>query len=281
MPDKPANVEHLQVPWYQNPGKALNDWQQERSRQFAEQVAQNEAARQNLLHTFDTSKSAYDLNKQYGWDAATLKSMATDETLSMDRRGKAVEMMLMRIGPESYKEAFVRQRYQYDAIAWTDYQRSLTEIVLMGDPKLFAQLSDSKDQLPSGRYPATEFMNMLLREGGTQGGYEPRQGVEKWMGMMDPETRGRALYHVADAAGTNDIGKHARITGFEVGVEPISVGGQWEYAKDTHWQQAGRDIEGQLAGDLKKHPEEMAAFREGWTKAHDATNIEVSKDAFK
>ena len=35
------------------------------------------------------------------------------------------------------------------------------------------------------------------------------------------------------------------------------------------------------AGDLKKHPEEMAAFREGWIKAHDATNIEVSKDAFK
>src|SRR4029079_3348995 len=39
MPEKPPDVDHVQVPWYQNPGKALNDWQQERARKFEEQLA--------------------------------------------------------------------------------------------------------------------------------------------------------------------------------------------------------------------------------------------------
>lgn len=290
MPDRPPDVQRLGP--FAVPAPYLQQWKEKKDATEKAQKAQAEAARRTI-YSCDLSKSAYDLNKEFGkaWDLDTLKSVANDESLPVERRAKAVEVMLMRIGEMSYHDAYLHEifmangmnAYEPHPIQFPDfqYQKALTQTVMAADPALFAQLSKSHDQLPSGRAPATEWMNMVLRDGGSLGSYESRQHVEGWMQTLDPETRGAALYHVADAAGTSDIGKHGRVTGFEVGVEPVSVGLQWEHAKDTHWQQAGRDVEMQLSADLKTHPEQQEAFNRGFNNASSGSHVEVTKDTFK
>jgi hypothetical protein len=131
----------------------------------------------------------------------------------------------------------------------------------LADPRLFDQLSMSKDQMPTGRSPATEFMNTMLRQGGIYGSFEARQEFEERIKQLPPETRGRMMYHLLDAGRTSDIHLKGekRSTGdsFEisVGIEPVSVGAgygrQWEFVADEHWTEVGNDIRMEMHSDMK------------------------------
>jgi hypothetical protein len=208
-----------------------------------------------------------------------------DESLSEERRAKVLEVVLLR-GSSSesmdYMAAIEEIRakgghgsYYEDTIA---YQAAATVAVLNSGGALFKQLSRSADQLPSGRSPATEWMNVTLRDGGVMASYENRQQVEKWIVGLDPGVRGMALYHLADAAGTSGIDEGKRLTGVSGGIGPIEAGLQWENAKDTHWQKVGRDIETKVTHELKLHPEQKAAFYEGFT--HADSHLENPRDYY-
>jgi hypothetical protein len=236
---------------------------------------------------FDLHQSAYDLDKKYGkdWDRATLTRMANDPMLDRHVRAKLVEIMLLRGASNDLPYAVMQNlpadfnlggRNSEELHEKAAYQLAAVNAVVAGGAPVFMVLRTSGDQLPSGRVPATELMNVMFQEGGVYGSYEDRQTAEKWMKSMDPGTRGAMMYHIADAAEMSDLGSRAQVNGFEVSAGPVGFGLQWDTAKDTHWKEAGKDIETALASQLKMNPAEKQAFYEGYV--HTDNHLENPRD---
>lgn len=256
----------------------------------AEQLAKDWAKLQvQTAKELDLTKSAYDLASEF-WLAGPddLAKVVNDESVPVQNRAKVLEIMLMR-GASEYsmdemrdQDAFLVKHYGFEGETpnqrTLEYQTAATVAIMNGGPALFRQLAWSGDQLPSGRVPATEFMNQVLREGGVLGTYDNRQQVEKWILGMPPGVQGMAMYHLADAASTSGFDDGKRLTGVSAGAAGVEFGIQWENAKDSHWQKAGRDIETAVSANLKQHPEQKAAFYEGFT--HADSHLENPRDHY-
>jgi hypothetical protein len=132
---------------------------------------------------------------------------------------------------------------------------------------LIPQISDSGDNLPSGRQPGTELMHQMLQKGGSAGGYDAREDLKKWMVGLSPNSQGRLMYHIADAAEVHavGIGASGRMSGMEFMVVGLNL--QWESAKDSHWEEAGRSIENKIGGELDKKEQTKAAYHDGFDQA--------------
>ncbi|HET8645417.1 MAG TPA: hypothetical protein VFO85_08015, partial [Vicinamibacteria bacterium] len=86
--------------------KLMNRWAEEQHARQAQKAAAARKAedmadfrRQLLLKgAIDVTQSAYELDKHYGrdWDRASLQRMANDPSLSMEKRAKLVEIMILR-----------------------------------------------------------------------------------------------------------------------------------------------------------------------------------------
>jgi hypothetical protein len=222
-------------------------------------------------------------------DLDLLMDLVQDPALPVEVRGKVVEVMLFRgalneytyeqmdaegggLGPvggalEDEKFGFAERR---------QYQEAVRDAVF-ADPALFDELSKSKDNMPQGRSPGTEFMNTMLRDGGMYGSDDARQEFERQLEKFPAETRGRAMYHLVDAARNADVHLKGerRTTGssweVSLGVEPFSFGmgfgQQWDYVDDNHWAEVGNDIRREMNADMDGRDDEYkkqheAGFRD-------------------
>lgn len=228
------------------------------------------------VRVFDLTKQAHELDKTLTHDLNVLMTAIQDPKVPIERRAKLLEVVILR-GADN--------RMSYEALEafWQkpkmEYQLAAMTAVMSGPPALFQQLSKSADHLPTGRAPATEWMNTMLREGGLAGNFERRQSVETWLKDLPAETRGHAMYHLRDAADAKEIGKIAQLTGFEVGYDSVGVGIQWEPGPDTHWKQVGDDLLLGVTRDLDKKPDQQAAFYTGYMNADPA--LDDPKEAAK
>jgi len=222
----------------------------------------------------DGQKPAHQLDVQLPHDLAALRKIVSDPSQPLERRAKILEVIILRGADEkkSYRElekiangddrGFFwgpqEMQYELDCKEKVAYQQAALELVKGGDPALFGQLSHSTKQLPDsvgGHLPATEWMNMMLREGGQLGSHEKdddgRGLFTKWLLELPPEQRGEAMFHIRDAAGAKEQGEVRRYTGFEVsaGVARASGAGldvgfglQWDNPKNMHWEKVDRGV---------------------------------------
>jgi hypothetical protein len=255
----PGEISKLANKW-----KAEQDAARQRKALEAKRQADLTAAKrkQLLWGEFDLHKSAYALDKQFGqaWDRDTLVAMASDKALPIEKRAKLLEIIVMRGANNKMSWREMHEWPSNDNVTYLDingfevHEKVLYQLAaqraIVAEPDLFAHISDSKNQLPSGRVPATELMNSMLQNGGTSGDFDSREVFKEWMGSLDTDVRGRMMYHIADAAQTSDIGRPSRITGFEVSAGPLGLGLQWENARETHWNVTGRSIEIMMASGL-------------------------------
>ena len=253
----PGRLEHL-PPWVAASVRAAE----------AEAVRRQMAANWNQV--FDAKKQAHQLDKELPRDLNWLMSVIQNKDAPIEHRAKALEVVILRGVDEKVTYQEMERWSQPPLSAYSpkmEYQLAAMTAIISGSPAVFDQLSKSADQLPTGRAPATEWMNTMLREGGMAGNFERRQSVEAWLIQLPPETRGRAMYHLRDAADAKEIGEVTKVTGFEVGVGPVSGGLQWQPGPDTHWKQVGDDLRLGVTRDLDQKPEERVAFYTGYMKA--------------
>jgi hypothetical protein len=275
------------VPKVEKERKVISYKEIEKQRKDAEDAKAAALFVRDTVMKLDLNQSAYDLSAQLWYMGPdSLSKVVNDDSVPAKNRAKVLEIMLMR-GASEYSmdelrdsDAFLAKYYDGEPQneQTLQYQTGAAVAIMNGGPALFRELSRSGDQLPSGRVPATEFMNQALREGGVLATYDNRQQVEKWIQGMPPGVRGMAMYHLADAASTSGFDEGKRLTGVSAGVGPVEFGIQWENAKDSHWQKVGRDIETAVTKDLKLHPEQKAAFYEGFT--HADSHMESPRDHY-
>lgn len=237
--------------------------------------ARRDLDRYQFAYSLDLSKQAYQLDKTLPRDLNALMGVIKDERIPADRRAKILEVIILRGADNQHsytdmeKPDFTHPVHPDVLRERREYQAAAFDAVLNGSPALFDQLSRSKDQLPdgpSGRYPATEWMNTMLRQGGLVGTFETRQSFEKWLLELPPEQRGQAMFHVRDAMGARERGDVNKMTGAEISTGPIGFGLSWENAKDTHWDKVGDDVLKPVAESLQK-PDEVKAFHDGYRRA--------------
>jgi hypothetical protein len=231
----------------------------------------------NSVLALSLDKQAYQLDQLLPRNLNLLASMVRDPSLSIEWRAKLLQVMILRgaTNKVSYGDIeLFRDKFSADWSEWEEkqqYQLAARDAVLHGPPGLFDHLSRSRDQLPdkeSGRYPATEWMNTMLKEGGLLSDYKVRQeAFEPWLNNLPAETRGQALFHLRDAEGAREVGKVREFTGFEFSAGPVGFGLQWNGASNTHWQVVGQDVLGKVDEHLTNNPEEQEAFYSGYTRA--------------
>lgn len=203
-----------------------------------------------------------------------MAGIVADQSVPIEQREKLLEVMILR------SRADVPQSGDFtDAVAGVGrsagvlnvngfYFSGVENALLKGDPALFAELSKSGDNLPppSNRAPATEFVYDLLRENGSKGDFQGRQQFETWVKGLPPETQGRVMFHLSDAAGTKDYDEKSHVTGGEISVMEVGLGIQWDRAPDSHWAQVGSDVSRAVVHDLKGE-EARTAFSKGFQAA--------------
>jgi hypothetical protein len=239
--------------------------------------------RQSLLQTssrFFTARDfdgtqAYRLSELVPGDVFTLATLVNDETLTIEQRSKVLEVMVFRgaLNEYSYAEMTPEGMMGGGALGLAEYadrqdefkeRRLYQETVrdlLFAHPEVFAQLSDSKDLMPQGRFPATECMNTLLRAGGIYGDHDRVQDFEEKVLALSPEVRGRMVYHILDAArnSTVHLNGGTQLTGWSIELSAgnsaaslgFGVGAQWEHLPDHHWQRRVNDFRGDMSFDLE------------------------------
>jgi hypothetical protein len=231
-------------------------------------------------------KPAYIAAQYLPRNVAVLKDMAMDTRLPIDQRAKALEVMIYRgaVNDVSYDamgslKAYVDERWRMgvDGLTAVDqfgdrrdefaerrsYQEAARDAI-MRSPEghaLFNELSKSPDQLPQGRSGATEFMNMMLRNGGVYGNDESRQHFEKEMLALPAETRGRMMYHLLDAGQSSEVhlkgGQRATGAGVDFSIDTgrgglgVGFSRSWDYLPDNHWKEVGKDTTRQMNHDLQ------------------------------
>lgn len=203
----------------------------------------------------------------------TLASIVNDKSVPIAQREKLLEVMILR-GIESSKWDVTGAVAGIGTMA-VGYSRegayqAAAQQAIRNDPELFKELSKSGDNLPppSSRAPATELIYTMLRDRDRSHAQEDqnRQAFMKWVRDLPPETQGRAMFHLGNAAATKDYDEHAHVTGFEFSFKEVGFGIQWDRAPDTHWSQvadvASRGVVHDLKGDEAK-----AKFSKGFQEA--------------
>jgi hypothetical protein len=216
----------------------------------------------------------YELDKVFPKDPDVLRyELLNGEP--MEYRAKMLELALMRGGSYPYGVLMAGQTYHEGTDAKMAYQKMAVDAVLgPGGDQLFAQISKSYDAPPNtDRVPATQLMYMMLQEKGLKGDNDGQVEVKRWIESLDPETRGRAMYHVVDAAATREFGATGQLTGIDT---PLG-GGQWQYGDDG-WKSTVKYLESPIVGQLNAATEaEKEAFKSGWNKASNSLVDVVGK----
>jgi hypothetical protein len=274
--------------------------EQERQKRAAEAAAAVKRELVDSLRREWQGKQASEIDTLLPRDPDYIQGLLNDPDLDLEMREKLLEVALIRAGSVSFenlrlaypydfnnlKELIARQKDgqpvtfdEAEAKRCFEYQIMAKNAVLL-HPEMFDKLSESRNILPTGRFPATQLMHIMLQDGGMIGDHDARQKFEEWMQRLPLESQGRAVYHLADAAGAKDIGRGRRITGEgisgEVGIDPVSIGVgyevQWEPPPDTHWKVVWDDLEGKVVGDLKD------AMRKAEAGTDDAAKARARKD---
>jgi hypothetical protein len=216
-----------------------------------------EQGKLRVMASINWDKPAYLVERELPRDLPLLRDLVKEERWTVEQRAKILEVIILRgadnrfgyhnpwpaaLAPEakSWKE-----RQQYQQLAMTT--------VMSGPPQLFERLSGATVALPDhvgGRYPATEFMNTMLRKDGLLGDYESRQRFTEWLVALPPEQRGQAMFHVRDAAGAQERGKVAQLSGFELSGGPVGFGLSWDNARDAHWDIVSDGVVGPVEESL-------------------------------
>jgi hypothetical protein len=260
------------------------DWPEYKKRvQYVKvQNKANAAVRESVLrsavYTFDLEEDAYKVEKQISRDVDYLREALFDTSVPIERRAKILEVMVLRGAnnerPSDLLRAWGATTGDKSAGEQLRNQAAVWITLRDGDPQLFNHLSRSGDQLPdprSGRYPATEFMNTMLRENGFAGTHEKRQEFKDWLVNLPPEQRGQAVFHLKDAMGASERGASGKVTGVETPIGGIS----WEEPKDTHWQTVNDDLMGPVARSL--NAEQQGAFEKGYIESSERRGERILK----
>jgi hypothetical protein len=236
-------------------------------------AAREESFLKAAVYMFDVTTQASAVDKLISRDLNYLMTAVQDPSVPIERRAKILEVMILR---------GANNKFSYDEMSQPmlvglqkearEYQAATWHAVFNGDPQLFQQISRSTDQLPSGRYPATEFMNTMLREGGLVGSYDARQRFEQWMVTLPPQLEGQAMYHLLDAGEAKDNNSSARVNSIDVGIGGVG----WEGAKDTHWETVIKDVSGEVKKSLKDE-ERIEGFRQGYQEAAGVRSLPIGK----
>ena len=250
----------------------------------------------------DLKLQAHELDRILPRDLHTLKQLAWDHDAPMEWRAKILEVMIYRgatnelsysaMAPGAAREdvhgisAFPGREDEFRERR--AYQEAARDTVF-GDPRVFAEMSKSEDQLPQGRSGGTEFMNMMLRNGGVYGNHDAVQEFEKrFKAVEDPEIRGRMMYHINDAGAKFDVHLKGeqRATGWSVGFSGgnaaasagFEFGKQWEFHPDNHWKQVGADVTRAVSADLRQNREDRPAFGQGYRDSASRDRLGVSTE---
>jgi hypothetical protein len=223
----------------------------------------------------DLTLKAYQLDKQLPENRKLLAGLVNNEEFPLEARAKILEVMILRgaMPSSGYADAsMMAKAFGSDELKERlEYQKAAMNAVLRDEGGLFGQLSRSTDQLPdgvSGRYPATEWMNTMLRPGGLLSDHTSRQEwFQPWLASLDPHERGQAVFHLRDAIEAKEMGSVAKLTGFELSAGNYGFGLQWEGAKDTHWDKVGDGAMGPLDKQLTDNPDQREAFYDGYRLA--------------
>lgn len=159
------------------------------------------------------------------------------------------------------------------------YQKMAVDLALHGGPDLFQELSasDGGEHLPTHRRPATQLMHILLQDGGPKGTFDGQNEVQAWIEKLPPETAGRAMYHMYDAARSSNYGGSFTITGIGLEAGPVGFSLQGEF-KDTHWAEATHNInDGAGAVFGKWTAEDKQKIAEGFKQANTSFEAVVLK----
>jgi hypothetical protein len=162
-----------------------------------------------------------------------IQVLLADPDLPPDARAKLVQVALLRGGREPRVMLEMRRGFEValrlDPHA-LDYQRLALEAV-QGDPAVFEALSrDPRLFADDAVAPATRWMEMAV---GPRGWLDP-EAAARWMVSLPPETRGRAIFHLLDAANEAEKGR-VRVSGGSIGLGPVDL--DVEYTpKDDEWQ---------------------------------------------
>lgn len=217
------------------------------------------------LHTASVTIANDKLLK--GMGPAELKALLDNPALDADAKAKVVAVMVERGGTASrdglqskggyssgvQKEMALRREYQlYATSAMTTRADA---------PAIFEALSRLDTLLPNGAHPASQFMQVLAQPGGQ----EAPRAVAEWMLKLPPEVRGRAYYHLIDAAHDAEKGE-IKVTGATVNAGPLEV--HVEYVpKDSEWRKNVKAIEVVVAREQERKASDVAAFQAGFRKA--------------
>jgi hypothetical protein len=176
---------------------------------------------------------AWELDKELPRDPRVLKMMLEDPNLDAAAKARVLEVVLLRGGSRPIDElgpALMRNdlspmekeamKHGSDPLGdMASYKTMARDVVLeMKDPQraeILNELSKNFDHLPDERKPATQLAYILLQDGGGYDKVETRQNVLDAIETLPPDTQGRMLYAIDDAAWGWDkgLGQEPRTSG--------------------------------------------------------------------
>jgi hypothetical protein len=203
-------------------------------------------ALERLKHTFDIGKPAHQLSKDLALDNDQLWAVVNTPTIAVERRVKAFEVLMHRIGDKAMWSGDER---------WKEFRRN-SLYALYNDPQVFGLLSKSTELVlftPPGILqgtahipPATFVLKATMDDLSSAPGLLNRQRFADQVTAWPAETQGRFLYHLEDALRAGD----GRTVMMRADFERLLAS---EYGKMTDQQKT--------------------EFKSGYTQAHDATNF--------
>ena len=187
-----------------------------------------------------------------------LERAVRSPSLSPEARAKLVEVALVRGGRKNrdtllHEERIdLGRRFDHEAIRW---QRVAVEAMT---PEIFTALSAEERFIgPDRVHPASQWIEVAL---------QPRGWLEvdeaaAWMKSLPPEVRGRAWYHLHDAAHEAKKGRvGVAFDSFDVGPVDVAI----DYVpRDSEWASVVKQVGGAVKKDLDRRPAEREAFVNG------------------
>lgn len=225
--------------------------------QFASMLARQ------VLETFNLGQPVSQLVRVLPRDVKALRDFAVETGNSLERRARVLEVVILRGAHAQWPyEVMVSlldgpllmdQQLRRETEEKLVYQRVALDLVMQSEPKLFEQLSSSTDRLPAvsgGRYAATEWMNTNLQEGGLLGMDHVRDRVFiPWLQTLPARDRGRAMFHLKDAAGAQERGRVTFLGYVEASAMAAAFGLTWVVA-DPGWHQVTDGVLGNVEHGL-------------------------------
>lgn len=224
------------------------------------------------------------LDKTFGGGVDEIASLLLDKNLSLEYKASLLQLALLR------GRSYPRKTDAQIAVDWLyhdgpspeeyaeamKYQELVVKTILEGgDPRLFHLMCapNVQEHLSKGtpRFAATQLFHILMQKGGWADSDEGRSDIKNWLLALDPETRGRAVWHVGNAMVNGDIGQKSGggLTGFEVSVGneglEFGIGMQWEPEKvaDSHWRGVGEALINPVMWTLHPNPDDPSGTHAG------------------